>query len=153
MKGARMTKEQLKACAAASINQEVIAELEKPAKKKDRPKLPKEDAPQVLWLWGQLVGWSLATGIFVKREHRFDDKRLWRFDFALPDYKIGIEYEGLNSEKSGHTTLKGYTKDTEKYNQAQALGWKVIRFTCKNYKTVIKELEKQLNECQGKTAI
>ena len=34
MKGARMTEEQLKACAAASINQEVIAELEGLHKKK-----------------------------------------------------------------------------------------------------------------------
>jgi len=144
MKGVRMTKEQLKKCAAAVLNQDVIAELEKPAKKKEGPQLPKEDPPQVQWMWGQLVGWSLATGIYVKREHRFDEKRHWRFDFALPDKKIGIEYEGLNSEKSGHTTLKGYTKDTEKYNQAQTLGWKVIRFTVKNYRKVIEVLEQQL---------
>jgi very-short-patch-repair endonuclease len=144
MKGAHMTKEQLKACAAASINQEVIAELDKPANK-NKSALPAQQTPQVMWMWGQLVAWSLGSGKQVVKEHRFHTERKWRFDFALPDERIGIEYEGLNSEKSGHTTLTGYTKDTEKYNQAQALGWKVIRFTCKNYKTLIRELEKLVN--------
>lgn len=127
----------------AGINPQLFEKVEE-LKKKKRSPLPGQPAPQVMWMWGQLVGWSLATGIYVKREHHFAKPRMWRFDFALPDKKIGIEYEGLNSKKSGHTTLTGYTKDTEKYNQAQALGWKVIRFTCKNYKTVITELEKLL---------
>lgn len=135
---------QLKASKVAGINRHVIEQLEKPAKKKDN-QLPDQPAPQVAWMWGQLVGWSLATGIFVKKEHRFHSDRLWRFDFALPDKKIGIEYEGLNSEKSGHTTLAGYTKDTEKYNAAQALGWRVIRFTVKNYKKVITELNELID--------
>lgn len=34
MKGARMTKEQLKACAAASLNREVLEQLAKPVKKR-----------------------------------------------------------------------------------------------------------------------
>jgi len=143
-KGAHMTTEQLRASAAGRINQQVLAELEKPAKKKKGQQLPGQPAPQVAWMWGQLSWWALASGILVVKEHRFHPVRKWRFDFALPDKKIGIEYEGLNSEKSGHTTLTGYTEDTEKYNQAQALGWKVIRFTVKNYKKVISELEKQL---------
>lgn len=140
-----MTIQDLKASKVAVINQYAIQEAMKPAKKKG-PQLPGQSAPQVMWMWGQLVGWSLATGIFVKKEHKFHDKRLWRFDFALPDKMIAIEYEGLNSEKSGHTTLNGYTKDTEKYNEAQALGWKVLRFTVKNYKTVLKELGKMIEE-------
>ncbi|MBC9913145.1 hypothetical protein ICL55_22085 [Chitinophaga varians] len=93
-------------------------------------------------MWGQLAAWSLHTGIRVVDELRFSPSRRFRFDFAIPDHKIGIEYEGLMSEKSGHTTLAGYTKDTEKYNLATAEGWRVIRFTVNNYKTVIAELEK-----------
>lgn len=140
MKGARMTKQQLKASKVADINRRVIDELEKPAKKKKANQLPNQPAPQVMWMWGKLVGWSLATGIYVKREHKFHDHRLWRFDFALPDRMIGIEYDGLVSEKSRHTTLTGFTGDTEKINAAQVMGWRVIRFTVKNYKTVITAL-------------
>lgn len=42
--------------------------------------------------------------------------------------------------KSGHTTLNGYTKDTDKYNLATIDGWRLLRFTIKNYKQVIKKL-------------
>lgn len=137
MKGVRMTIQELKASKVAAINQDTLNDLQW-GKGKKKP------APQVLWMWGQLVAWSLSSGIQVVQEHRFHPERKWRFDFALPDKNIGIEYEGLNSEKSGHTTLNGYTKDTEKYNEAQALGWDVIRFTVKNYKKVIETLEKHL---------
>lgn len=143
MKGAHMTIQQLEATKVAGINQEVIQEAKRPAKKKG-VQLPAQPATQVMWMWGQLVAWSLATGNQVVKEHVFHPERKWRFDFALPDKKIGIEYEGLNSEKSGHTTLAGYTKDTEKYNAAQELDWKVIRFTCRNYKTVLREVEKHI---------
>lgn len=60
--------------------------------------------------------------------------RMFRFDFAIVDKMIAIEYEGINGGKSRHTTLTGYTKDTEKYNLAQQLGWKVYRYTALNYK-------------------
>lgn len=144
MKGARMTIQDLQASKVADINPELFEKAEQLRKKKRSP-LPGQPAPQVMWMWGQLSWWSLHNGIQVVKEHRFHPVRRWRFDFALPEKNIGIEYEGLNSDKSGHTTLAGYTKDTEKYNQAQALGWRVIRFTCRNYKTVIKELEKLIN--------
>lgn len=144
-KRTRIPLRQLKDSACAPLNQYVIRELEQPVKNKDGPKLPREDCPQVKWMWRQLVPWGMDTGNYVVKECYFaKPERLWRFDFALPDKKIGIEYEGLMSEKSGHTTLNGYTKDTEKYNKAQELGWKVIRFTVKNYKKVISELEKQI---------
>jgi very-short-patch-repair endonuclease len=75
------------------------------------------------------------SGINYVTEYRFHDVRQYRFDIAIPDKMIAIEYEGLNSEKSGHTTLKGYTKDTDKYNLAASLGWTVLRYTALNYKT------------------
>ena len=46
---------------------------------------------------------------------------------------VAIEYEGIFSEKSGHTTLSGYKKDVEKYNLATKLGWKILRYTADNY--------------------
>ena len=66
-------------------------------------------------------------------EYRFHDKRRFRFDFAIPDLKIAIEYEGLNSEKSGHTTIGGYTSDCTKYNLAAIDGWRILRYTAVNY--------------------
>ena len=42
------------------------------------------------------------------------------------------EYEGIMSEKSRHTNILGYSKDAEKYNLAQSLGWKVFRYTAIN---------------------
>ena len=55
--------------------------------------------------------------------------RRWRFDFAWTDLKVAIEYEGLMAAKSRHTTIKGFSDDCEKYNEAARLGWKVYRFT------------------------
>lgn len=133
----------LKKTACASLNQHVFEEIKKPAKK-NAVQLPGQMCEHAQWMWGQLAWWSLDRKIEVVKEHKFHPERKWRFDFAVPEKMIAIEYEGLNSERSGHTTLTGYTKDTEKYNAAQALGWKVIRFTCKTYKNVLKELEKQI---------
>lgn len=65
----------------------------------------------------------------------------WRFDWAFPEQKIAVEYEGIVTSKSRHTTLKGYTGDCEKYNSAMKLGWKVFRYTALNYKDVTKDLE------------
>lgn len=66
--------------------------------------------------------------------------RRFRFDFAIPDHKIGIEYEGINSHKSRHTSITGYTKDTEKYNLAVCNGWKVLRYTALNYTDMRRDL-------------
>jgi len=74
-------------------------------------------------------------------EYRFHEVRKFRFDIALPLLKIGIEYEGLVSDKSRHTTLSGYTRDATKYNLAQLEGWKVYRYTAKNYKDFENDLK------------
>lgn len=74
----------------------------------------------------------------------FDSIRRFRFDWAIPDLKIAIEYEGIFSKKSRHTTISGYTEDCEKYNLAIANGWKVLRYTAKNYTNLEKDLKKIL---------
>ena len=61
-------------------------------------------------------------------EHRFHDSRKWRFDYALPAIMVAIEIEGIGGV-SRHTTITGYAKDCEKYREAAALGWRVLRFT------------------------
>ena len=70
------------------------------------------------------------------KELKFHPSRKWRFDFAIESLRIAIEYEGIMSEKSRHTTISGMSRDCEKYNTAQLLGWKVLRFTALNYKNL-----------------
>lgn len=84
-------------------------------------------------------------------ELKFDIVRKFKFDFAIVvseagknPLKIAIEYEGLMSEKSGHTTITGYTSNCEKYNLACVLGWKVLRYTALNYKDLERDLNKLL---------
>jgi very-short-patch-repair endonuclease len=64
-----------------------------------------------------------------EKEFRFHKTRKWRFDWCYPEQKIAIEFEGIFSTKSRHTTVKGYSRDAEKYNQATLHGWSVYRFT------------------------
>ena len=70
-----------------------------------------------------------SLGIDYVTEYKFHPSRKWRFDWAVPDKMVAIEYEGVMSTKARHTSITGYTKDAEKYNQAVILGWKVLRYT------------------------
>lgn len=103
------------------------------------------------WMELNLQYWCNNRSVTLVKEHVFDvpkqlhgqeiPRRQWRFDFCIPAFMVAIEYEGIFAVKSGHTTLKGYTSDANKYNRAQQLGWKVLRFTAANYKETIKELD------------
>ena len=77
-------------------------------------------------------------------EYRFDDIRKFRFDWAIQSLKIAIEYEGVFSAKSRHTTVSGFSEDCTKYNLAIANGWKVLRYTAKNYRDLETDLKKLL---------
>ncbi len=79
-------------------------------------------------------------------EYRFHDVRKFRFDIALQPLKIAIEYEGVMSKKSRHTTNSGYTRDADKYNLAQQMGWKVYRYTTLNYKNFESDLKAIFNQ-------
>lgn len=64
-----------------------------------------------------------------KTEFRFHPSRRWRFDFAFSQIMLAVEREGGTWGRSRHTTGKGYAADCAKYNEAQILGWRVLRFT------------------------
>jgi hypothetical protein len=72
-------------------------------------------------------------------EHRFWQGRRFRFDYAWVDKKIALEVEGglygngkncprcKRPSAMGHTSVTGIRRDMEKYNEAAALGWRLIR--------------------------
>lgn len=77
-----------------------------------------------------------VDGIAFEREYRFHPTRRWRFDFALPQFQLAIEIEGITSwgkNKDGtmklgrHQAAKGIEGDLEKYDEAMRLGWNVYR--------------------------
>ena len=70
-------------------------------------------------------------GVVADPEHKFHPKRRWKFDYAFPELKLAVEYEGIFSAKSRHTSIVGFTNDCEKYSEAALLGWIVIRVTAK----------------------
>lgn len=80
-----------------------------------------------------------ANICFVE-EYRFSQKRKFRFDIAILELKVAIEYEGLFAAKSRHTTSAGYTRDADKYNLAQLEGWMVLRYTAQNYKNITADI-------------
>ena len=68
-----------------------------------------------------------------QREYMFHPTRKWRLDFAFPDRKIAVEYEGMafKVEKSRHTTISGFSNDCEKYNELAIAGWTLVRVNAK----------------------
>lgn len=83
-----------------------------------------------------------SKGISFETEYTFDQVRRFRFDIALPAHRIAIEYEGIFKGKSRHTTVKGYTEDCNKYNLAILNGWRVLRYTAKNYGNAVPDIIK-----------
>lgn len=67
--------------------------------------------------------------INYEREYEFNPLTKHRADFYLPEYNLLVEVEGGTKAKSRHTTHTGYSKDLEKYNMAQILGFSRLAFT------------------------
>lgn len=91
-----------------------------------------------------------ANGIEYATEYQFAKPRKFRFDIAIPEIMVAVEYEGLMSKKSRHTTIKGYTNDCSKYNLSSILGWKTLRYTILNVNNFEHDL-KQFYERQKQT--
>jgi len=60
-------------------------------------------------------------------EHEFHPTRRWRFDFAFVEHQVALEVEGGAWTGGRHTRGSGFVKDMAKYNEAAALGWRVLR--------------------------
>ena len=88
-------------------------------------------------------GWMCTQVQGMVAEYKFHNTRKWRFDFYHHPTKTAYEFEGIGSVKSRHTSIKGYTNDCEKYNEAQKMGIKVYRFTTLNIGQLVDYLPKQ----------
>lgn len=75
------------------------------------------------------VKWYLESQLKIKltEEYKFHPKRKWRADLACLEHNILIEIEGGVYQGGRHTRPLGYIGDIEKYNNATALGYKVLR--------------------------
>lgn len=115
----------------------MIKNVHFPPEPEKKIQIPKEIGPYKLHIEAVLK----RSGLNFTAELEFSPDRKFRFDWAIEDLKVAIEYEGIFSDKSGHTSLKGYTKDVIKYNLAVKLGWKVLRYTAKNYLDIESDLQ------------
>jgi hypothetical protein len=68
-------------------------------------------------------------GVECVKEYKFHPERRWRFDYAIPAYKIALEVEGGVWTQGRHTRPQGFLGDIEKYNTATLMGWRVFRTT------------------------
>jgi len=79
----------------------------------------------------------------VVKEYRFHPKRKWMFDFAVPELMLAIEIEGgiFAQKRLGHSSGAAIKKDMEKYNMAQLMGWKVLRYMPEQTGECMRDLE------------
>ncbi len=88
------------------------------------------------------------------REYHFYPKRGWRADFAWPNQKLLVEFEGgifVRAQKNGqdygwHQSVARMLGDMEKYNVAALLGFRVLRFSAKEVKSgkAVEQIEQAL---------
>ena len=94
------------------------------------------------------------TGCQVVAEYRFHPTREWRFDFAIPERRVAIEVEGGVWNGGRHFRPEGYLRDMEKYNEAAACGWRVLRVIPSELLTLrtLRWIVRTINlDCQLKT--
>jgi len=100
-----------------------------------KPTATKEKAPPSPIGLQSIISVLDTASIDYTTEFRFAPPRRFKFDIAIVEQKIAVEYEGLvaTGKKGGHQTKAGYTSNCEKYNLAARLGWRLLRYTCRNY--------------------
>lgn len=107
----------------------------------------KSKSEQKEWLSTNLLYWCNHQVLTLEEEYTFHPERKWRFDWAIPALKIAIEYEGgifMAEGNKGHGSVGGILRDIEKYNEATVLGWRVIRVSPKDYKSVIQLINRMV---------
>lgn len=69
-------------------------------------------------------------------EYRFHPIRRWRFDWAWPEERVALEIEGgiWMAGKGAHSRPMNIIRDQEKQNEAGKLGWRIFRFSPREFK-------------------
>lgn len=83
------------------------------------------------------------------QELKFHPTRRWRFDYAHPDLKIAIEIEGAVWTRGRHTRGAGYLADCEKYNTAQIMGYRVLRYATSQMAEMVDDVKKLCKALQA----
>jgi hypothetical protein len=60
-------------------------------------------------------------------EYRFLKGRRFRFDLAWPDHMVAVEVDGGAFTQGRHARGSGIRRDCEKFSEAAAEGWRVLR--------------------------
>lgn len=102
-------------------------ELSNRTKKSARTAKTKKITPPATDVFTQIC--AKEMGVECVKEYRFYKSRQWRFDYALPLYKIALEVEGGVWTQGRHVRPVGFLGDMNKYNTATLLGWRVFRTT------------------------
>ena len=141
------------------LNQHLAEKPEKKVRIKAR-----NDCKEVQKMHWDLKYFCLEQGLLFVPELRFDKNRKYRFDFAVmrgiteeqarkfkygkENIVAGIEYQGgiFMKTKSGHSNPKGATRDSDKLNLAQSLGWPLLTFTALNFQNVIQDLKRIITQ-------
>jgi hypothetical protein len=74
----------------------------------------------------RFVAETLGTGKGLRERLDASGLNDFQIDFAYPDVKIGIEVNGGQFAKSGHSSPAGLERDAKKNNQANILGWRIF---------------------------
>ena len=87
-----------------------------------------------------------AARIQFEREHTFATPRKFRFDFIF-NQKLAVECEGGSFVGGAHGRPLRFQRDSEKYNLATELGWRVLRYTMADIKSgaALAQIERVLN--------
>lgn len=89
------------------------------------------------------IEWFLISQkIEFEKEKVLIKGRKFRCDFFVSSLNLVIEYEGIMSNKSRHTSKVGYSKDCEKYNLLSMAGYTVLRYTVLNISNLQNDIKK-----------
>ena len=123
----------------------MIKELTTRNKKRARTAKTKKITPPATDVFTQICAKEL--GVECVKEYRFYKNRQWRFDYALPKYKIAIEVEDGVWTQGRHVRPVGFLGDMNKYNMATLMGWRLFRTTPKKLLTndTLKLLKNAIN--------
>ena len=69
-------------------------------------------------------------------EYCFHPLRRWRLDWAWPDRRLALEIEGGVWTRGRHTRGAGFLADMEKYNHLALAGWRLLRCTPEEFRSL-----------------